>query len=226
MLDFSDAPEQNDGVKVIPPDSCVKVCLHIQYPADKQKPVGNSPELTIAQSGLQYMWCLLEVVGDNPYAGAKIYHNFSLENPRNPGQIKSIQISRAQIKAILQYVRRKDFMAGKGNYALQSYSQLENCIFPIKVTCEASTQTTKDGQFFYTRNRMTRVLTEKDAHFQDVERDGYWDSEEAIPTYPNLGGQAQSQSQYNDGGYQDTTQYQAGTTNMDRYSGKIDETPF
>ena len=187
-FDFNDAPEQSAGAGVIPPNSCVVVNLHIVMPNAGFS--GSEPELTKSRSSSMEFLNTELVVESGKYAGSKIYHRFNLTGAVQSGQKKAVDISRAQIRAIIESHRRID-PADASPQATQarrinSYSDLEGMRFAVKVGCEPSTSVKKnDPEHYYVNNCLLRVLTRKDPELAQMAQPPYeLISQEPVPEYP------------------------------------------
>jgi len=187
-FDFNDAGEQSAGAGVIPPNSCIAVSLHIVMPDAGFS--GSEPELTKSRSSSMEFLSTELVVEAGKYAGAKIYHRFNLGGAVTGGQRKAVDISRSQIRAIIESHRRID-PADASPQATQArrintYAELEGMRFAAKVGCEPSTSVKKnDPEHYYVNNTLLRVLTRKDAEWGQMSQPPYeLISPEPVPEFP------------------------------------------
>jgi hypothetical protein len=186
-FDFNDAREQSSGAGLIPPNSCVLVSLHIVMPNAGFS--GSEPELTKSRSSSMEFLNTELVVESGKHAGAKIYHRFNLAGAVQAGQKKAVDISRSQIRAIIESHRRID-PADASPQATQarrinSYSDLEGMRFAAKVGCEPSNTPKKnDPDHYYVNNVLVRVLTPKDPEMAYMAKPPYeYISQEPVPEY-------------------------------------------
>lgn len=187
-FDFNDASEQSSGAKIIPPNSCVVVGLHIVMPNAGFS--GSEPELTQSRNGSMQFLSTELVVESGAYAGSKIYHRFNLDGAQTSGQKKAIDISRAQIRAIIESHRRIDPADASPQAAqarrINSYSDLEGMRFAVKVGCEPSNVAKKsDPEHYYVNNTLVRVLTRKDPELAQMAQPPYeLISPDPVPEFP------------------------------------------
>lgn len=187
-LDFNDAGEQSSGLGVIPPNSCVVVSLHIVMPNAGFS--GSEPELTRSRNSSMEFLSTELVVESGKYAGAKVYHRFNLGGAQTSGQKKAIDISRAQIRAIIESHRRIDpadaSPAATQARRINSYGDLEGMRFAVKVGCEASNTPKKsDPEHYYVNNVLLRVLTRKDPELAQMAQPPHeLISPDPVPEYP------------------------------------------
>ena len=193
VLDLNEAgPQGSAGVGAIPPKSMVVVRLHIEYP--KQGMAGTYAELTRSnKSTLEYLATSLEVI-EGTYKGAKIYHNFNVLGATTDKHKTAVNISKNQLRAIVEDHRRIDPSDASPGAAQQriinSYSEFEGMIFPIEVRCEASNKPkNSDPSHYYVRNAVEKVVTQADGEYATLCQPPFEIiSAQPVPEYPVDGG--------------------------------------
>lgn len=193
VLDLNEAgPQGSAGVGVIPPKSMVVVRLHIEPP--KQGFAGTYAELTrSSKSTLEYLATALEVV-EGTYKGAKIYHNFNVLGATTDKHKTAVNISKNQLRAIVEDYRHIDPSDASANASQQriinSFSEFEGMVFPIEVKCEASNTPKKnDPSHYYVRNAIEKVVTQSDGEYAALCQPPYeLISANPVPEYPVAGG--------------------------------------
>lgn len=181
MLNLNNASEQSTGSSLIPPKSKVLVILNIEAPASDR--VGSYPELNRSQnSDLEYLNTTLEIIAGS-YKGKQIYHNFNVHGASTEKQQKAIDISMAQLRALVEAHNRispKDNspQAQKARM-LNAFSELNGKIFPIEVKCtEKALQ--KTGEVIIV-NELKSIVTMEDADYAHLMNGGEVISDEPIP---------------------------------------------
>jgi len=193
VLDLNEAgPQGSAGVGAIPPKSMVVVRLHIEYP--KQGMTGTYAELTRSnKSTLEYLATSLEVI-EGTYKGAKIYHNFNVLGATTDKHKTAVNISKNQLRAIVENHRHIDPNDASPNAAQQriinSYSEFEGMTFPIEVRCEASNKPkNSDPSHYYVRNAVEKVVTQADGEYATLCQPPYEIiSALPVPEFPVNGG--------------------------------------
>lgn len=181
MLNLNNASEQREGSSLIPPKSKVLVMLNIEAPSSDR--VGSYPELNKSQnSDLEYLNTTLEIIAGS-YKGKQIYHNFNVHGASTEKQQKAIDISMAQLRALVEAHNRispKDNspQAQKARM-LNSFGELNGKIFPIEVKCtEKALQ--KTGEVIIV-NELKSIVTTEDADYAHLMNGGEVISDEPIP---------------------------------------------
>lgn len=210
MLNLNNANEQSTGSSLIPPKSKVLVGLIIEAPASDR--VGSYPELNRSQnSSLEYLNVTLEVLSGT-YKGKQIYHNFNVHGASTEKQQKAIDISMAQLRALVEahnHISPKDTSpTAQKARMLNSYSELNGKIFPIEVKCtEKFSQ--KSGDTFII-NELRSIITTEDDSYAMLMNGGELISDEPIPQVSNTTAQQANklswQNQFNQNGNQATNQ--------------------
>lgn len=157
-------------IATIPPDSVIWVSLSLKHPRNAAEQ-GLDPLLFATSSGLQQIRVKLTVAGGS-FAGKEIYHNFTIDGATTPGQKKAVEISLAQLRAILEDVRdiKPDDDSPEACAKRRvEIKDLEGMKFPIRVGCERSNQTQKkDPGLYYVNNTLKSIITVSDPEWTAV----------------------------------------------------------
>lgn len=216
FTNFNDAATQDQvptGPNAIPPQSIVYVRLHIVSPQESGNIAGSAHPLFTQskRSTIQYLDTVLHVTLGQ-FAGRRIYQRFNLATPQTEGQKKSIAISMAQIRALIE--------AGNGICPddtspqaaqvrqLNDIGDIEGLCFPILVGCEPSDAIMNNGVEYFCNNTMIKVISIDDPRTPELQNAGELISDSPIPKYPVIGASTARQwgsnagnRQYNNGQY-------------------------
>lgn len=217
FLDLNEASEQSTGMgSAIPPNSCVVVKIHLRSASEassgksEQLKQGSKPLLIKSKkSSLEYLDAVMEVV-DGKYKGRKIYHKFNCLGAQNDGQRKAVDISRAQIRALVECAKGidpKDNSPQACQARKVDLEDLEGMVFPILVDCEQSQTINKTGTEYYCNNVMKRIIVSSDIQWTELREKGEVISDEPVPTYPvaSIAFTTQSKPPYNNGSSEQTS---------------------
>lgn len=181
-IDLNNTQEQGSPSSVIPPNSKVLVRLNIIYPTQAGK-IGDYRELTCSNnSRLQYLATYLEVVSGS-FNGSKFYHNFNVLGGETSGQQKAMDISMRQIRALVESAKGVSPVDASPQAAqarfLNSFTDVENFVFPITVDCEISRPNSQGKQFV--NNSLKGVVTKDDPDYAMLMTGGEVITSLAIP---------------------------------------------
>lgn len=210
LFNLNEAPEQSRGTGgAIPPNSCVLVKMHLRTASEvsngRRNPAvqGSHPLLIKSgKSSLEYLDTVLEVV-QGKYTGRKIFHKFNILGAQTEGQRKAVDISRSQIRALVEDVKGispNDVSPQACQMRNVEPEELEGMIFPIIVKCESSQTLNKTGTEYYCNNTLARVIVATDSQWKELQEKGEIISDEPVPTYPAAGAvSSQSMPPFNSG---------------------------
>lgn len=181
MINLGDAPEQKEGGRgTIPPKSVVLVKMEIRKP---KKPDPNDPAVTVFKTELRGLDCEFTVVGGR-FDGVTIWENWFLPPAMQTVQMTKGQVgicngSFAKMRAAIEASRRIDPADPAANRTINSWFELNGLTFPVKVEIDQPKQGDQ-----YLNNRIAKVLTMADDHFESVMAGGEVISNEPIPEIP------------------------------------------
>jgi len=198
LFNLNEASQQSTGTTgAIPPDSCVVVRMHLRTASEvstgRRNPAvqGSHPLLIKSgKSSLEYLDTVLEVV-QGKYTGRKIFHKFNILGAQTEGQRKAVDISRAQIRALVEDARGiapEDVSPQACQARNVEPDDLEGMTFPIMVRCEPSQTPNKAGTEYYCNNTLFRVIVASDPQWKELQEKGEMISDQPVPTYPVAGG--------------------------------------
>ena len=197
LFNLNEASQQSTGAPgAIPPNSCVVVKMHLRTASEasvgRRNPVmqGSHPLLIKSgKSSLEYLDTVLEVV-QGKYTGRKIFHKFNILGAQTEGQRKAVDISRSQIRALVECAKQID-PEDMSPQACQARNvdpeEMEGMTFPILVKCEPSQALNKAGTEYYCNNALVRVIVPSDKQWKELQEKGEVISDEPVPTYPASG---------------------------------------
>ena len=194
LFNLNEANQQSSGTGgAIPPNSCVVVKMHLRTASEvssgRRNPAmqGSHPLLIKSgRSSLEYLDTVLEVV-QGKYTGRKIFHKFNILGAQTEGQRKAVDISRSQIRALVECAKQID-PEDMSPQACQARNvdpeEMEGMTFPILVKCEPSQALNKAGTEYYCNNALVRVIVPSDKQWKELQEKGEVISDEPVPTYP------------------------------------------
>ena len=181
MINLGDAGQQKEMASgPIPKGSMVKVRLEIRKPK-KQDP--QDPAISVFSSGLKGLDCEMSVIAGR-FERAKIWENWFL-----PPQMQTISLTKGQegicngsfakCRAIIEASRRLDPEDPAANRNINSWFDLHGLEFPVKV----GVNNPKPGDL-YINNNVLKVLTVKDAEYEQVMGGGEIVTDVPFPEIP------------------------------------------
>lgn len=179
MIDLNNEEKQSAAFQPIPPNSRVLVKLCINYPEDMRR--GSEYPLTSSRnSPLEYLATSLEVLSPS-FKGQKIRHNFNLSGASTDGQTKAVNISRKQIRALVEanFGIHPDDSTPQATQRrrLNAWTDLDGMTFPVVVDCEVSNTNGKK----YLNNTLKAVVTMEDADFATLRNGGESITDQPLP---------------------------------------------
>ncbi len=158
-FDLNHANFQSTSIHLIPALSKVFVKLSIIFPSKEN--AGSSIELTRRSSGIEQL-CVKLQVARGTYKNTYFYHNFNICAAQTKGQNKAIEISKSQLRALVEanwFISPKDssdnaVLARK----LKSLNDINGFVFPILVDTEIN-----DKGFLH--NKLKSIITIDDPDY-------------------------------------------------------------
>lgn len=180
IIDLNNEEKQSAQYQPIPPMSRVLVRLTINYP-DNGRNGTQYPLTSSRSSSLEFLSTSLEVVSPS-FRGQKIRHNFNLVGGSTEGHSKAINISRKQIRALVEANSgiHPDDNSPQAVQArkLNAWTDLEGMTFPVTVDCEVSNNNGKQ----YVNNVLKNIVTVEDSEFAMLRNGGESITDKPLPS--------------------------------------------
>ena len=189
MINLGEAPEQKEGGKgPIPPKSIVLVKMEIRNPKTSDP---SDPAVSVFKTGLKGLDCEFTVVSGQ-FEGKTMWENWFL-----PPGLQTVNLTKGQkgicdgsfakMRAVIEAVRRLDPADPAADRSISSWFDLNDLVFAVKVGVDQP----KPGDQ-YINNRIDKVLTLADEHFETVMAGGEVISTEPLPEIPAAPAQPQA----------------------------------